>query len=460
MKLLSLDFDECSDDVEKARFTSDRSLMDFDAVIWDPGASVDHVSIYSASNYNGYPAVNDHVSARLLASAKRRRADFEHFLASGRSLVVIGRPPGKIWVATGDTTHSGTGRNQKTTRLVEEFNILETLPVDLSMRPSSGENISLTAGGRFADFWAANRQILRYEAILGSSMATTLTVEGTDMAVGAMYESSTGGLLLVIPPPTLPVVEDDDGELVFEESAAGAFTETLSSLIGRLSAARSAEPTPDWAQRLLLPGESELRHRVVAKEIAIEEARGELSGFERDLDAAQSLKDLFTATGQQLENAVRSALEELGGVVTEPPPGRDDWIVNFPAGPSVVEVKGRRKSAAEADSAQLEKWVSRYYEEETVVPKAILVVNAFRTRPLSERSQPAFPPQMLEYAEKRDHCLITGSQLLVLVLRVRSGDLSIDDVQNLLLSTVGVLDMHLEWADLLEPIIDEEAAPS
>jgi hypothetical protein len=81
----------------------------------------------------------------------------------------------------------------------------------------------------------------------------------------------------------------------------------------------------------------------------------------------------------------------VGGTVTEPKPGREDWKVTFTEGNAVVEVRGVKGSAAERHAAQLEKWVAGGFEETGSAPKEILIVNTWRETPLVERTEPSFP---------------------------------------------------------------------
>jgi len=105
---------------------------------------------------------------------------------------------------------------------------------------------------------------------------------------------------------------------------------------------------------------------------------------------------------------------------------------------AVVEVKGIIGSAAEKHAAQLEKWVSEYYASSGKKPKGILVVNAFRNIPLQNRDETVFPDQMLPYCEHREHCLLTGLQLLGLYLACVDEPSEADDIINNIFETKGV----------------------
>jgi hypothetical protein len=158
---------------------------------------------------------------------------------------------------------------------------------------------------------------------------------------------------------------------------------------------------------------------------------------------------LFTGTGRSLELAVRRALEALGFDVSEGAPGRDDLVAQYGGRVAVLEVKGTSKSAGEYQAAQLEKWVSDYYFTQQVRPKGILVVNAFRELPLRERTEAAFPNQMLEYSERREHCLLTGLQLLGAVLAVEQDSSRRDQMIESLFATNGVYPGFQDWSAFL-----------
>lgn len=153
---------------------------------------------------------------------------------------------------------------------------------------------------------------------------------------------------------------------------------------------------------------------------------------------------------------MRDVLELLGGTVTEPEPGRDDWKADFPEGKVVVEVKGVGKSAAEKHAAQLEKWVASAYEQSGTMPKGILVVNTWRETPLAERTKEDFPAQMLPYSEGRGHCLVTGLQLYLIRADVEAHPERAEHWRSALLRTSGVMTEPKDWRSVIHEIATED----
>ena len=141
------------------------------------------------------------------------------------------------------------------------------------------------------------------------------------------------------------------------------------------------------------------------------------------------------------------------GAKAEPgEPGRDDIIIEFEGQHAVVEVKGKKNSAAESDAAQLEKWVAGFKENTGQGAKGILLVNAHCETPLAKRTEPPFPHQMLKYSTQREHCLMTTTQLLGLLLAVKAQPEKRVELVNSLFSTVGIYSQFLDWRTFLSEL--------
>jgi len=69
-------------------------------------------------------------------------------------------------------------------------------------------------------------------------------------------------------------------------------------------------------------------------------------------------------------------------------------------------------------------------------------VNTFKNLPISERTEPSFPNQMLKFCEKRDHCLMTGYDLLQMLSLFMKGEMTKEEIAELLTSTVGILKIN------------------
>lgn len=451
-RTLLLDYQFGYGPAEFGNFGSDLSCFDFDLVIWDPGFALRGYSRAYPGEYRGCPSLDESSSVRAVADIARRRKEFKEFVDAGKTLVVLVRPPQDFYFDTGERTHSGTGRNRSTTHLVSQSDFLKALPLEISFSAAGGSNIEYAGDRLYSDLWRSFQEHYRYEAVIsGKTLKTLFKIAGTEKIVGGVVSGSkSAGQIILLPAvdfQDFDDIDDDEEESDNTDDATPSyrFQSALTEIVGQIQSAGDVEPLPPWASDFYLTGEATARTQLRSKEEDIERERRELSDIQSSLEEIEQRKILVTGTGQQLENQVRTVLEALGGEVSEPSPGRDDWRVKFPEFEAVVEVKGKKSSAAEKDAAQLEKWASNFFEETGVQPKPILVVNGWRTTPVHERDQAVFPAQMLPYCKSRNHCLITGLQLLTILQEVEGSPTKAEELRARILATKGPLRGRDNW---------------
>ena len=387
MRLLSLDNDPVYGDATRGSFASDVSVFDYDAVIWDPQASLGGYTYYEGQ-YKNLPSLSESTSVSIQADASRRRKEFLEFLNAGRSLVVVVRPPVACYVDTGQRTYSGTGRNRVTTTHVEHFDLWKALPVaEVEFERASGSRIEAVGDGPIASLLKKYKAFLSYSAVMkGAPGSVVGKVAGTERVISSVLKTKAGGSLVMLPAIDFSMDgEEDDDDLSWADQAP-EFQDDLIAALLQLNAG-AVNTRPAWAERYATEAQEKLRDGVIAQQRKVESARTRLTKLQSQKKEAEARDQLFLGTGRALELQVRDVLELLGGSVTEPEPGRDDWRVAFPEGDAVLEVKGVTKSAAEKHAAQLEKWVAGAYEETDKMPKGILVVNTWRETPLSGRDK-------------------------------------------------------------------------
>jgi hypothetical protein len=455
--------------IEYSRFEAATSLLDYDVLIWDPEDALIPYFQY-AGTYAGLRSLSHDRSEALISDASRRRKEIDSFLELGRTLVVFLPPPAEWYVDTGEREYSGTGRNRQTTNVVTKVGISLLLPFTMKSTAAKGSRIRVVAGDPFASFWRECKELFAYQAYLDEPFGTTLAVvEGTEHAVAAFAKVKNGRVLLLpqllVPEPIERWWEDESfdaadseekkeaEEALREEEAAAEserlFVDQLFELISGLTTTTGDFAIPAWAETLLLPGESDQR-------AAIETGRREVAKLLEEVEKSESRiaklrhrKLLFAGTGEPFEQLVGQAFEALGCSVEEGAPGRTDRIITRGEHVLVTELKGKGKSAVEANAAQLEKWVSDYLMEHGKKPKPVLIVNAWRGKPLDKRTEDAFPHQMLKYATDRGHCLMTGLQLLGAWLDVEEHPDRADEVFESIVACVGLYDRYADWSEFI-----------
>lgn len=101
------------------------------------------------------------------------------------------------------------------------------------------------------------------------------------------------------------------------------------------------------------------------------------------------------------------------------------------------------ESAPNAIQPRIEEWILDYHVNTGVKPKGVLLVNAFREKPIVERTEPVFPKQMLDYSISREHCLISTTQFLCMFINCRNNKKSKEIIMEFI-KTTGVYNKYDE----------------
>jgi hypothetical protein len=421
-------------------FKSTSTFLDNDVIIWDPNFSL---SNYEAdrihSTYKGLKNLNEHDSSLIRQDIKRRKVEIQEVLKLGRTVIIFMSPNQKFFYDTGEREYSGTGKNRQTTSIVNEIDLLSVLPNEINVIPSKGSNIDCRVSGPFKSFFNSNKDHFTYEAYFNKPIGTPIySIKGTNKAVGSYLIIENGHLIF------LPTFVDED-----DEKLQNSFIESVITLVNELKKETGDFEQPLWSNNFLLPGEEENNKELEALQVELDSILDRINKQKEILSKIEEYKILFTGTGKSLEIMVNRVFEELGFVVTDGIPGRDDLILKYKEQVAVVEIKGVSKSAAEKHAAQLEKWVSEYFSNFELMPKGILLVNAFKDTPLNERSEEFFPDQMISYCEKRNHCLISGLQLLCIYFDCLNNPDKKDEIISEIFSTSGKYNGYNDWSQYL-----------
>ena len=225
--------------------------------------------------------------------------------------------------------------------------------------------------------------------------------------------------------------------------------DALSPFLHRLRPSKGSFAFPKWSFLYTWQTEKKIRSTLSKLQETAAETAQAIASTSATLAQEEQLRHLFASTGDALVDAVIDALNELGAKAQRGEAGRADVVMEFDGLHAVIEVKGRKGSAAEKDAAQLEKWVAMFKEERDVDAKGILFINAFCDAPLAKRTEDAFPNQMLKYSKQREHCLMTSTQLLGMVLASRGKPDSGKAFLKRIFSTVGICHELLDHSSFI-----------
>lgn len=441
--------DDVEDLMNIESFSSQTSLLDYNSAI----ISVDGI-VYEYMDtpikFQGLDCLNDdNESARLMNDMSRRKNEIIELLKQGNNIFVILPSEQYLYIRTGEKKYSGTGRNRAITNIVDSFDLLSFLPVDIEIVKATGQNIKYVGDERFNIIKENILHDLRYHSYLSKGEGKPLLqIANTTKSVGMLIEYLNGKIIL-LPEFADEDLYDSDSEW---ELALRKCINALIILDTKLKEGIGEFKLPEWTKNFLIPMEKEELKKLNMYKKQLEEIESKICSQEMEIKEMQRLKLVFSSTGENLEKICKEIFLKMGFVDLPSENNRSDLVLKYGSRDIVVEIKGLNKSAGEKNAAQLEKWVSEHIEKYGKQPKAILLVNAFRNVKLDERKEDVFPKQMLKYATNREQCLLSTTQFLCLYLDCMKNQKKKEEIIERLLNTVGVYSEYINFQDFIEKI--------
>lgn len=429
-------------------FRNNISLFDYDAVILSTCFVTDDYK-YATTNdydrvarkYQGIIVLDENDSFNIIREFQSMKKQLQDLLEIGKNVFIILDKNEKRYIYNGEKTVSGSGKNALQTDYVQEMDENGFLPVDVKLESLLGEVTQVVAKGEYKDFYDSVRDLYLYQQIIKQPVGENdVVIPGTSNAV-AMHMKYGKGNIVFLPRP-YEEAEYIDGKDAREKRLH--FLKQILNLDEALSSAGQYSELPEWTKEIILFDEKKHIEKNEEIDKKIEKLIAEKSKNTKVIDEISEYKYLLTETGNSLENIVRKVLSELEFQLEEIEANRTDIIGEYKGIPVVFEIKGLTKSAGERNAAQLEKWVSEYHVQTGTKPKGVLLVNAFRNKPLRERTELVFPKQMLDYSISREHCLISSVQFLCLFIECKKNKKNKDKIIKEFLNTIGVYSKYDE----------------
>jgi hypothetical protein len=418
-RILTIGFQLASPDTRYENFWSKTSLLDWDIVLFKPQIG-DLTSYYE--DFHGKPNLSDSNSFQLKEACEHWRREIKQASETGKTVIVFLPSLEEVYVDTGQRSYSGTGRNQRTTRHVTEYNNYQAIPAALSPVTATGSSMKLTTRDTdiLAPYWAEFENVSQYEVILTDpKVPACFVTRSGDKAVGALYrnKSSAGTLLL------LPDIDFDPDKFFKKKGseqiwtpAAKQFAERMVSTVVALDKAlRSAAevtPEPVWSiePKFALSTETTLRVQLLDAERKVEEAQKQKERIVEELRSACMYRGLLFEKGKPLENVIIEALRLLSFSAAPFKESNSEFDVVFESdeGRLIGEAEGKDNKAVNIDKLrQLSMNIHEDLQRESVnaPAKPVLFGNGFRLQPLNKRADP--------FTEKCHSAAATSSTALV-----------------------------------------------
>jgi len=426
-RILAVGLELASSAAEHASFQSKMSLLDWDIVLFKPG----FCDFMSYSNFQGKPSFYESASFQLKECCEHWRREIKQAVESGKTVIVYLSELETVYVDTGQRTYSGTGRNQKTTRIVKEYDNYKSIPATLAPVIATGNAMKLAArtAELLAPYWSEFESHSQYRVQLTEAKVPACIMTRTgEKAVGALYrsKSSAGSLLL------LPDIDFYPANFAIEHEGEENWTADASKFAGRMLAAvvaldkalRSSgeiTPEPTWAAEpeFSLGTENALRVQLLDAEREAEKAQRYKEDLEDKLRSAGSLRALLYEKGKPLESAIIDALRMLGFTANPFKETDSEFDVVFESqeGRLIGEAEGKDNKAVNIDKLrQLAMNINEDLQREDVIKpaKPVLFGNAFRLMKLCDRADP-FTEKCISAAQTSSTALIFTPDLFQLV---------------------------------------------
>ena len=430
----------------EGRFRASISLLDYDAVVIDVGCLAE--SYPKDETFRNKPLLSDFCSHQIREDFSVIKEQIIELLKLGRNLFLLMGRNDNCYVYTGEKQYSGTGKNARTTNMVQEFDMYSFLPIGIKATHVSGMEWGICGNSPYRDFFKQTAELSQYESYFRvREQCTPLAkIKGTEKMVAAVIPYEQGKIICL----PQPYYKENYKKVEYWRNNGKVYLDSLFELDDKLSIADEECNLPAWADDIHLLGEKEELQKREKIERKIVELQLELERQKQLIEGIQRYKLLLTSTGAVLEEITKKVLSELGFVILDAEKGRSDIIAKYNDIGVVAEIKGVTKSAAEKHAAQLEKWVSQYIEETESTPRPLLIVNGYCETPIANRTESVFPKQMLKYCEARGHALITTTQLLCLYIDIQKNPTYKEERISELLSCVGIYKRYMDFYEYLD----------
>lgn len=429
--ILTIGFSVAEEGVGFSEFDSDISLLDWDVVLFKP--DINEYIFRRESTFEGKPCLSDDASFKLKSQSEHWRREIKSAVDHGKLVIIFLSELTQLSIATGEKRFSGTGRNQKVTRIVTGYDNYRSIPLELKPLISKGKEIKLSAKNSeiISSYWSEFSEISSYKVILEGEYAPCLVTKHGDKTVGTVIRSkNSNGALVCLPdvdfyPESFFVGEEDEeneGEWTEEaQQFASKFIKCIVSLSKALNSQGEITPEPDWAKvsHYKLELEKFEAQKLLKVEQALEKVQAEKEDIIDKVKDLERIRHLLFEKGKPLEYAILDALRTIGFEVSQFDDGESEFDAVFESkeGRLIGEAEGKDNKAINIDKLrQLALNIHEDLEREEVEESAkpVLFGNAYRLLPVEERSAP-FTTKCLSAAATSSTALVFTPDLFKVV---------------------------------------------
>ena len=423
-RILAVGISTPSDDIKHEDISSKISLLDWDIIIFRPEITS---FMYYTKDYMGRPSLEGREAFSLKESCEHWRREIKSACDNGKTVIIYLTSLQEVYIDSGRREYSGTGRNQRTTIIVDPYNNYNSIPVKILPVLAHGTEIKLSARGSevLASYWAEFGSVSNYSVRLtGADVPACLVTRTGDIPVGAIYRGKGGqGALVLLPDinfrPAEFITRRNDQEY-WTSSAKKFASRFVASIVAldkalRSNTERTAQPLWAAAPEYDLFPEIQLRLDLLDAERQVELAQKRKEEIADAINDVGTLRSLLFEKGKPLEDAIIDALRLFGFDAKRFKESDSEFDVVFESSEGRLIGEAEGKDSKPINIEKLRQLSMNIHEdlarEGTSAPaKPVLFGNGYRLQSPAERPE-IFTEKCISAAKSTCTALISTSDI-------------------------------------------------
>jgi hypothetical protein len=370
---------------------SKASLLDWDIVMFRPNIG-SYLGQYRETSYNGKRCLDDSTSFALKEDCEHWRREIKEAVDGGKTVIVFLCEIEELYVATGEKSYSGTGRNRQTINHVDIYSNYKAVPISEKFFSTNGSAMKLlqSHSALLSGFWSEFESECSYHVVFNETKAACIQTRTGEKTVGMILPSTkSDGCLLLLPDIDFEQAEffTPNGEKFTKKASefADRFLPQVVALDKALRSLSDVTPPPAWldAPEFSTKQEVSVRQKLLLAETQVEIAQKKKEAVEEELQKCGQLNGLLFESGKMLEASLIEALKTLGFSATGFQDDNSEFDVVFESdeGRLIGESEGKENKPVNIEklrqlSMNIQEDLAR--EEVSAPAKGILFGNGFR----------------------------------------------------------------------------------
>lgn len=198
---------------------------------------------------------------------------------------------------------------------------------------------------------------------------------------------------------------------------------------------------PEWCRNYSLPELDSMKSELEQLHEQVRLAEAKIKDTEAAMGTLQEIKDaLLSAQGVKLTQACVKALQAIGWQVEfSGDSSAELWLMEDEKTQAIARINFSSEQPNRAELAELAESVITYWGRYDIEPKGILIASAWAETPIEERTKEDFSSSMVEFARRKNLCLLTCKDLLNIYRQVCLNEKDSKSFRDEFLSTSGLL---------------------